>query len=627
MQSQTHTQKLKIVVVGHVDHGKSTLIGRIFYDTDALPDGKIESIQKACEAEGMPFEYAFLLDALLEEQAQNITIDTTQIPFRTQKRGYVIIDAPGHTEFLKNMVTGAASADAALLLIDASEGVREQSRRHAYLLSILGVKQVAVVVNKMDLARFEQGVYDRIVLEYTEFLGTIGVRAERFIPISARGGDNVARKSAAMSWYDGPTVLEALDTFAAPATEADLPLRLPLQDVYRFDNRRILAGRIESGTLHEGDLLQFAPGNKTARVRTIERWQGKNAPFAVAGESVGITLDEQLFVERGHTAFLAGDADTAPLTVSKFRANLFWMGTEGPLTVGQNFKLKLATQETDATVVSVERVWDAGTLSLASAPDTVNRNDVAEITLQTRTPLTLDSHERVPNLGRFVLVQNRRVAGGGIVLGAVNAPQTPALNAQNLAWSHDPVSLAEREARSGHKSLVVWLTGLSGSGKSTVAQIVSRALFEKGWQATLLDGDNLRHGLNVDLGFTEAQRAENNRRAAHVAALLASQSGQIVLASFISPTQEARDSARRIAEDAGVGFLEVYAGASLADCEARDPKGLYQKARAGQIADFTGIDAPYEAPASPDVTLQTGQQSPFDSAQTLMETLVSRARL
>ena len=627
MQSQTHTQKLKIVVVGHVDHGKSTLIGRIFYDTDALPDGKIESIQKACEAEGMPFEYAFLLDALLEEQAQNITIDTTQIPFRTQQRGYVIIDAPGHTEFLKNMVTGAASADAALLLIDASEGVREQSRRHAYLLSILGVKQVAVVVNKMDLAHFEQGVYDRIVSEYTEFLTTIGVRAERFIPVSARGGDNVARKSEAMPWYDGPTVLEALDTFSAPATEADLPLRLPLQDVYRFDNRRILAGRIESGTLHEGDLLQFAPGNKTARVRTIERWQGKHAPYAVAGESVGITLDEQLFVERGHTAFLAGDGESAPLTVSSFRANLFWMGTDGPLTVGQNFKLKLATQETDATVVSVERVWDAGTLALAAAPDTVNRNDVAEITLQTRTPLTLDAHANVPNLGRFVLVQNRRVAGGGIVLGAVNAPPPETPLSQNLVWSHDPVSLAEREARSGHKSLVVWLTGLSGSGKSTVAQIVSRALFEKGWQATLLDGDNLRQGLNSDLGFTEADRGENNRRAAHVAALLAAQGGQIVLASFISPTQESRNAARRIAEGAGVGFLEVFADAALADCEARDPKGLYQKARAGQIADFTGIDAPYEKPASPDVRLQTGSESPQDSAQTLMAAIGERARL
>ncbi len=632
MQSINHSQKLKIVVVGHVDHGKSTLIGRIFYDTDALPDGKIESIQKACEAEGMPFEYAFLLDALLEEQAQNITIDTTQIPFRTDKRGYVIIDAPGHTEFLKNMVTGAASADAALLVIAASEGVREQSRRHAYLLRMLGVKQVAVVVNKMDLVDFSQATFDSIQTEYEEFLRSIDVRAERFIPVSARGGDNVARKSDNMAWYDGPTVLEALDTFAAPATDADLPLRLPLQDVYRFDARRILAGRIEAGTLREGDLLRFAPGNKTARVQTIERWQGKNAPYAVAGESVGITLDEQLFVERGNVAYQANSqSDTAPLSVSRFRANLFWMGTDGPLIVGQTLRLKLSTQETDATVVSVEHVWDAGTLEQASEAaeaGTVRRNDVAEITLQTRAPLVLDRHDHVPVLGRFVLVQNRRVAGGGIVLGAASETGVATLPSvasdKNLTWSPDPVTSGERAARNGHKGLVVWLTGLSGSGKSTVAQTVGRALFEKNWQAALLDGDNLRHGLCADLGFSAEDRIENNRRAAQVASLMAA-NGQIVLASFISPSSEGRALARKIADDTGVGFVEVYAEASLADCEARDPKGLYQKARAGQIPNFTGIDAPYEAPTSPDVRLQTAGEPIEASVRKLLDAIVERA--
>jgi bifunctional enzyme CysN/CysC len=301
------TPRLKVVVVGHVDHGKSTLIGRIFYDTGALPEGKVEAIQKACELEGMPFEYAFLLDALLEEQEQNITIDTTQIPFQTAARRYVLIDAPGHKEFLKNMVTGAASADAAILVIAANEGVREQSRRHGYLLRLLGVRQIVVAVNKMDLVGYDQATFERVRDEYAAFLAEIGLTAQRFVPVSAREGDNVAnRASGVMPWYDGPAVLETLDGFTAPRPQADLPLRFVLQDVYRFDARRILAGRIEAGTLAVGDTLTFSPGGRTAKVASFERWNGPGRDWAVAGESVAVMLDEQLFVKRGHVATVTG---------------------------------------------------------------------------------------------------------------------------------------------------------------------------------------------------------------------------------------------------------------------------------------------------------------------------------
>src|SRR5579883_3136400 len=286
--SGSDARRLRVVTVGHVDHGKSTLIGRIFYDTNSLPEGKVEAIQKACAAEGMEFEYAFLLDALLEEQEQNITIDTTQLPFKTEKRGYVIVDAPGHKEFLKNMITGAASADAAVLLIAANEGAREQSRRHGYLLSLLGIRQVAVAVNKMDLAGYSQETFEQIKAEYTEFLKQIGLEATRFIPVSARNGDNIQRRASdLMPWYQGPTILEALDEFEVARPSEDLPLRFPIQDVYRFDERRILAGRIETGSLKVGDHLVFSPGDKTGVVKSIERWNGPGRDFAVAGESIG----------------------------------------------------------------------------------------------------------------------------------------------------------------------------------------------------------------------------------------------------------------------------------------------------------------------------------------------------
>lgn len=615
--------RLKVVFVGHVDHGKSTLIGRIFYDTHSLPEGKVEQIQKACKEEGMEFEYAFLLDSLLEEQEQNITIDTTQIQFKTEKRPYVIIDAPGHKEFLKNMITGAASADAAVLLIAANEGVREQSRRHGYLLSLLGIKQVVVAVNKMDLVNFSEETFKSVVAEYTAFLKEIGLEARTFVPISARNGHNVANKAPTeMPWYQGPTVLSMLDQFEPPKPLTELPLRFPVQDVYRFDARRIIAGRIDSGTLRVGDKLVFSPNNKTSVVASIERWNAPKRDYAVAGESIGITLTEQIFVERGHIASRESDS---PIESNRFKARLFWMGKDN-LNVGERYKLKLATQELDAEIVSVERIIDASTLeTVTDSRSFIARNDVAEVTMETRGALVMDNHDRNPILGRFVIMHQRHVAGGGILFGGTYTDRTK-VKSQNIYWSEGNVTSLNRAFRNGYKGAVVWLTGLSGSGKSTLSQELERELFNMGMQAYVLDGDNIRHGLNANLGFSPEDREENIRRVAEVAKLMAD-AGLVVITAFISPYLADRQRAREIALQAGGDFIEVFVNAPLEVCEERDVKGLYKRARSGEIQEFTGISAPYEEPLDPEVIVQTDRQSLGESVTQVIEFIRPRLKV
>jgi bifunctional enzyme CysN/CysC len=622
VSSPSDLQRLRVVFVGHVDHGKSTLIGRIFYDTKSLPDGKVEQMQAAAKEEGMEFEYSFLLDSLLEEQEQNITIDTTQIQFKTARRPYVIIDAPGHKEFLKNMITGAASADAAVLLIAANEGVREQSRRHGYLLSLLGIKQVVVAVNKMDLVGFSEKAFNEVVVEYQKFLAQIGLEARHFVPISARNGHNVAFSGLeVMPWYEGPSVTDLLDSFEPPKPVHDLPLRFPVQDVYRFDARRVIAGRIETGTLRVGDTLIFSPNNKTSVVASIETWNAPAKDFAVAGESIGITLTEQIFVERGHVASLETDA---PIESNRFKARLFWMGKRN-LALGERTRIKLATQELDAEIVSIEKIIDASTLeNVAAGRSYIARNDVAEITLQTRGALVMDNAERNPLLGRFVLVDNRQVAGGGIIFGGVYTDRTK-VKSQNIYWSEGDVTSLRRAARHGHKGAVIWLTGLSGSGKSTLSRAVERELFNMGMHTYVLDGDNIRHGLNSNLGFSPEDRVENIRRVAEVAKLTAD-AGLITITAFISPYLADRRRAREIALEGGVDFIEVFVDASLETCEQRDTKGLYKKARAGEIKEFTGISAPYEAPDNPELTVHTDRESREESVAKVIEHLRNSLR-
>jgi len=615
-------EQLKIVIVGHVDHGKSTFVGRLFHDTGSLPEGKLEQLRKAAERRGAPFEWANLMDALQAERDQNITIDTAQIWFRTAMRQYVIIDAPGHMEFLKNMVTGAASAEAALLLIDAQEGVQENSRRHGYLLNLLGIRQIVVLVNKMDLEDYSQVRFDQIEDEYRAWLKGLKVEPKQFVPISAREGDNIASRSPNMPWWRGPTVVEVLDEFKVPEPPGNQPLRFPIQDVYRFDERRILAGRVESGIIRVGDKLVFSPTNKTSTVKSIERWKAPQGNGASAGESVGITLTEQIFVARGAIAALES---VPPYELSSFKARLFWLGRQ-PLVQRKTYKLKLATQEVECHVESIEKVIDASTLETVSRPigePHVGRHEVAELTIHTRKPIAFDVHSEIVPTGRFVIVDGFDVSGGGIVA-ASNYPRRThdgSTKSENIYWSRGKVTMQQREARNGHRGCVVWLTGLSSAGKSTIATELERELFNLGRHVYVLDGDNIRHGLGADLGFSPKDRTENIRRIGEVAKLF-SDAGVVCITAFISPYREDRDLVRKILFPGR--FVEVFVNAPLEVCEQRDPKGLYAKARANEIKEFTGISAPYEPPLSPEVELRTDQLTVAESVTRVLEYLQVR---
>jgi bifunctional enzyme CysN/CysC len=611
---------VKIVFVGHVDHGKSTLIGRILEETESLPDGKIEALRATCQAAGRPFEYAFVLDALAEEQQQNITIDTTQIHFRTATRGYVIIDAPGHEEFLKNMITGAASADAAIMVIAADEGSREQSRRHGQLLSLLGIREVIVAVNKMDLV---ESAFERIEQEYGAFLRSLGLAAHAFIPISASTGTNIARPGGdAMPWFRGSTLLGAIDELKEPPSAAERPLRFPIQDVYRRENRRLLVGRIESGRLRVGDKLLFSPHHKTARVATIEGWPASPGESAVAGESIAITLRDHIFVERGHIASHEADA---PVESNRVHARVFWIGSE-PLRIGVRYRLKLVTQEVECEVVAVANVLDVATLDASATQGTeLCVNEVADVTLQTRRPLVLDNHDHVPTMGRFVLTDGNSLLGGGVVSRAAYST-AKSVKSENIFWSESEVTAERRALRNQHRGAVIWLTGLSGAGKSTIARALENELFRLSMHTYVLDGDNLRHGLNGNLGFAPEDRAENIRRVAEVAKLMAD-AGTVVITSFISPYRADRERARAIALQAGAEFVEIFVDAPLAVCEQRDPKGLYQKARAGELKGFTGIDAPYEPPEDPEIVVRTHEQTAAESVDQILAALLPPLRL
>ncbi|NDD56103.1 MAG: adenylyl-sulfate kinase [Verrucomicrobia bacterium] len=621
--------RTRIVVVGHVDHGKSTLIGRLLADTDSLPEGKLEAVEKACREEGMPFEHAFLLDALLEEQAQNITIDTTRIEFRHGGRAFQIIDAPGHREFIKNMVTGAAAADEAILMIDAKEGLKEQTHRHGLLLSLLGVAKVIVAVNKMDLVDWKEGRFRELEKEIREYLGGLKISPREVIPISAREGSQVKNPDAKrLGWFRGPTLLQAL-LAGAPgggrAGDVAGPLRFVVQDVYRFDDRRVIAGRIESGTLKVGDSVVFFPDRKTTRIKTIEDWGNPDPVRELGpGRAVAVTLEEQIFVERGH---VGAHEDLPPVESREVRARIFWLDAEA-LRLQAPVQLRLATQNVEARLVAIDRVVDAEKLEQKSgAREEVGRFEVAEVRIRCRRPLVYDAHDRVEPLGRFALQQGPRLGGGGIVLEAeYPARLAKAVTGEHLTWTEGRVSQEARAAHFGHEGAVIWLTGLSGSGKSTLAVALESLLFRRGIASMILDGDNLRHGLCADLGFSLEDRAENIRRAGEMAKLMA-ESGLVVISSLISPLRKERQAVRSACHAAGVNYSEVFVNAPLGECEKRDPRGLYRKARAGEIKGFTGIDSPYEEPERPDLVLRTDRENVESSVGQLLRHVLGLVRL
>ena len=404
---------LKIVVVGHVDHGKSTVIGRLLYDTNSLPEGAVDKVKRIAKETGKPFEYAYLLDAFEEEQKQGITIDTTQIQFFTKQREYVIIDAPGHKEFLKNMISGAANAEAALLVIDAKQGVQEQSKRHGYMLSLLGIKKVYVVINKMDLVDYSESVFHSVVAEMKEFLSGLGVYPLKYIPVSAFFGENISQQSDKMPWFKGEPILAAIDLLEPAAGIGNKPLRFPIQDVYKFDDRRIIAGRIEAGTLTVGDEIIICPGGKKTTVQSIEHWSERDKKQTVsAGESTGITVKDEFFNKRGEIITRVG---SEPIISNRFRASIFWMG-KTDLVLHKKYKLKLATQEVECEVEQIVRVIDATQLHAAEVVDKIILNDVAEVIFKTKEPIAFDVFQQNHVTGRFVVVDGYDVAGGGIVI-------------------------------------------------------------------------------------------------------------------------------------------------------------------------------------------------------------------
>lgn len=605
-------EQLKIVIVGHVDHGKSTLIGRLFYETGSLPDGQYEKVLKSSEKRGMPFEWSFLMDALQAERDQGITIDTTQIWFKTPARDYCIIDAPGHKEFLKNMISGAASSEAALLMIDANEGVKEQSKRHGYLLHLLGVKQIAVVVNKMDLVDYSEEKFNEIRAEYTSYLNSIGVEPMFFIPVSAYNGDNIVEESENMKWYSDGTITQTLDKFSKAPEPVEMPLRFPVQDVYKFDERRIIVGRIESGSLKVGDKLIFNPGNLTQTIKTIESLNDQTPTQAAAGQSVGITLDSQIFVERGQVATHIEDA---PKLTNIFRARLFWLNDDA-LEIGKKYKLKLGTAEYNVEVREIEKVIN--TQDLGHDDELiVNRHDVAEVILRSRSLMTVDDFADNARTGRFMLMDGYDVAGGGIIdtTGFIDQRQEKSVVSQNITSVDFKVDRRERELAQGHKGGVLWFSGLSGSGKSTLANELQTRLFRKGYNVYVLDGDNIRKGLNSDLGFAPEDRSENLRRVAETAGLFAD-NGTIVITAFISPYTEDRNKARSAFPD---NFHSVYIETPIEVAEKRDPKGLYAKARAGEIEGFTGIDDKFDEPVNADLVVNNDKQSIEQSVEQLAE--------
>lgn len=553
-------EHFNIVIVGHVDHGKSTLVGRLYADTGSLPEGKLEKVQAICRQQGKEFEYAFLFDAFLEEQEQGITIDTARTFFIWKGRQYIIIDAPGHKEFLKNMISGAARAEAALLVIDALEGVKEQSKKHGYLLSLLGVRQFAVVVNKMDLVGYRQDVFDGIEKEYREFLGQFGAIPERIIPVSAKLGDNIADRSRAMPWYGGPTVLDTLSFFKKETASADQPLRFPVQDVYKFDARRIIAGRITAGRLKVGDQLIFSPSNKRANVKSIEAFNVEPLPMsAEAGQSIGVTLDEQIFVERGEIAAHPSDL---PHVSTSFKANLFWLGKR-PLERGRKYVLRVATKEVECEVAALHRIIDTTDLNQQQDAAMVSRNQVAELTLRTKTPIAFDVSSSFEATGRFVLVDEYDIAGGGIVTEMVPDDQESLreeARRRDFAWVKGEVGVEDRAKHYGHRSAVVLFTGGRHAGKSLLARKLEGRLIADGRHAYLLDGENLRRGLDADLSEEEkSQTAEMARRYGEVARLLID-TGLIVVSTtnpFGLAYREASQAIRTLVHPAPVIAVHV----------------------------------------------------------------------
>jgi bifunctional enzyme CysN/CysC len=595
LAEQENKSLLRFLTCGSVDDGKSTLIGRLLYDTKLIFEDQLATLERDSKKHGTDgdnIDFALLVDGLEAEREQGITIDVAYRFFATPKRKFIVADTPGHIQYTRNMATGASTADLAIVLIDARQGVLQQTRRHSFIASLLGIKNIVVAVNKIDLVGHSQAVFEKIVEDYQKLAGDLSFQSIVPIPISARFGDNVTTRSKAMPWYNGPVLLDHLETVQIEQGLQDLPFRFPVQYVNRPNlDFRGFAGQVASGRVAVGDTIAVAKSGQTTKIKRIVTHDGDQND-AIEGEAVTLVLEDEVEVSRGNM-LVASDA--RPHVADQFSAHVVWFD-ETALMPGRSYILRTETDQVTATVLALKHRVDVNSFAHEAAKS-LEMNEVGAVNIATQSPLAFDAYGENRSTGAFVLIDRitNATAGSGMI-------EAPLRRASNVHWQALDVNKQARAMQKHQKPAVLWFTGLSGSGKSTIANLVEKRLHSLGMHTYILDGDNVRHGLNRDLGFTDEDRVENIRRVAEVARLMAD-AGLIVLVSFISPFKSERQTARELMPKGE--FVEVFVDTPLEECAARDPKGLYAKARRGELRNFTGIDSPYEAPETPEIHLQT----------------------
>ncbi len=607
LAAQEQKSLLRFLTCGSVDDGKSTLIGRLLYDTKLIFEDQLAALERDSRKHGTTgadIDFALLVDGLEAEREQGITIDVAYRFFATPKRKFIVADTPGHEQYTRNMATGASTADVAVVLVDARQGILRQTRRHSIIASLLGIRRIVLAVNKIDLVGYDKAAFERIRDDYLAFAASLGFESIEPIPMSARFGDNVTRRSDSMDWHRGPTLLEHLETVPVGETVEDRPFRFPVQYVNRPNlDFRGFAGTVASGSVARGDEVVVAKSGRPSRVKRIVA-HGGDLEQAVEGQAVTLVLEDEIEVSRGN--MLVAPADR-PHVADQFAANIVWFG-EKPLLPGRSYILRTETDQANATVTDLQHRIDVNSFAHEAAKS-LDMNEVGVCSLSTQSPIAFDGFAGNRTTGAFILIDRMTNAtvGAGMIL-------NPLRRAANIHWQSLDVDKAARASLKHQKPSVLWFTGLSGSGKSTIANLLEKKLHAAGHHTYLLDGDNVRHGLNRDLGFTEADRVENIRRVAEVARLMAD-AGLIVLVSFISPFRAERTMARERMADGE--FVEIFVDTPFDECARRDPKGLYARALAGEISNFTGLDSPYEAPEKPEIHLATAGKSPEEMVETI----------